>query len=128
MGKIWEYIKLIPKGIQNIPEIVDGIRNNVKLENGTLDEESVEIITGRRLICSVCPYNSINATKAGWYASDRNDVHCTQCGCPINIRTASLDADCGIADYNEKHPNTPLELKWTKQKTDENKDKSTSAD
>jgi hypothetical protein len=116
MGKLAEYIKLIPKGIKNLPQIIEGLTNQIKLEHGTLPEEDVEVIVGRRLICASCPFLSTNATKAGVYASSRNDVHCTMCGCPIEAKTASLESDCGIDDYNKKFPNRPLQLKWTKVK------------
>lgn len=113
MSKLTEYIKLLPKGIKNLPKIIEGLRNQAKIELGTLPEDELEVIIGRRLICSTCPFNSVNATKAGVYASSRDDVHCTMCGCPIDVKTASLLANCGIEDYNLKNKNNPLPLKWT---------------
>lgn len=118
MNKILEYIKLIPAGLANIDKVAEGFINQVKMELGTLPPEEVEIIAGRRLICSQCPLNSANATKAGWYKSDRSDIHCTACGCPVKTRTASLEMGCGIETLNAKpeNLNTPLPLKWDKVK------------
>lgn len=112
MSKLSEYIKLIPNGLKNLDKIIESIANQIKLELGTISDEDKEIIIGRRLICSQCPFNSINATKAGWYASSRTDIHCTQCGCPINTRTASLEANCGLEEHNKQYPDKPILLKW----------------
>lgn len=114
MSAVTEYLKLIPRGIKNIDKIFDGVFNNLKLEYGHLNDEDLKIITIRRLICKECPYMSVNATNGGYYASSRKEEHCIHCGCPINIRTASLEANCGIEVYNEKNSNTPLKLKWEK--------------
>jgi hypothetical protein len=117
MSKLSEYIKLLPRALKNADKIIDGLRNQLKLENGTLPKDQEDVIIGRRLICSQCPFNSTNATAAKWYASSRNDVHCTQCGCPIDIRTASLEANCGIEEYNKQHSDNPILLKWAKIET-----------
>lgn len=112
MSKLSEYIKLLPRAIKNIDKIIDGYRNNIKLENGTLSKEVEDIIIGRRLICSQCPFNSIAATKAGWYGSSREEEHCTQCGCPITTKTAALEANCGLEEFNKQHPNNQIPLQW----------------
>lgn len=112
MSKIKEYLALIPKGIHNIPQIVEALTNQVKIELGTIPQEDLEIIVGRRLICKTCPFMSKNAVKLGVYSTDRDDEHCIHCGCPIVTRTASLDTSCGIEEYNEENPDNPLKLKW----------------
>lgn len=114
MSKLSEYIKLIPAGLKNLPKIIEGVRNNVKLEFGTLSDEKVDVITTRRLICSECPFNSLNATKMGMYKSDRTDKHCTFCGCLVSLKTAALESNCGIEIYNTANPDKPLPLKWEK--------------
>lgn len=114
MSAIAEYIKLLPKGIKNIKKIADGVVNQVKMEFDALPQEEVEIIAGRRLICRQCPYNSINATKLGLYTGDRTDEHCIHCGCPIATKTASLESNCGLEEFNEKHPDNQIPLKWVK--------------
>ena len=116
MSKLTEYIKLLPRAIGNIDKVVEGMINQVKLENGTLPQEDVEAIALRRLICSQCPYMSINATKLGIYKTDRDDPHCMHCGCPIERLTASLTSDCGLEHYNKEHPNDQRPLKWVKTK------------
>jgi len=124
MGKLAEYLKLIPAGLKNLNAVVEGYTNDLKMENGTLPEEDVEVIVMRRLICRDCPFNSINATKLGTYASAREDEHCIMCGCPIKGKTASLISNCGIEAYNGRNPNNQLPLKWErvdKTKTEDGK-------
>lgn len=116
MSKLLEYIKLIPRGIKNLDKVVEGLTNQVRIELGTIPQDDLEIIVGRRLICGECPYLSTNAVKLGLYTTDRTDEHCTHCGCPISTRTASLDSDCGIEVYNKDNPDSPLKLKWEKVK------------
>ena len=48
------------------------------------------------------------------YTTDRDDKHCTICGCPQSKKTASLDSDCGLSIYNEQNQNNIQKLKWTK--------------
>lgn len=116
MSKLTEYLKLIPKGIKNIPQIIEGLSNQIKMEIGTIPKEDEDEIIRRRLICSQCPFLSVNALEAKLYTTDRTDAHCTHCGCPIATRTASLEANCGIEDYNLNNPKTPIPLKWEKVK------------
>lgn len=116
MSKLIEYLKLIPRGIANIDKVVEGLKNQVKIELGIIPEDDLEVIVGRRLICSQCPYMSANAKKMGVYETDRIDEHCTMCGCPLVTRTASLESDCGIEAYNTNHPNNTIPLKWKKVK------------
>lgn len=120
MSAFSEYMKLIPKGIQNADKIVKGIINSTNLEN--LPEEQKDEIIKRRVICQGCPYMSENAKTSpefyellGYnYTTARPDKHCTFCGCPLSFRTASLEKNCGIEDWNEANPTHPLELKWNK--------------
>jgi hypothetical protein len=117
MSKLSEYLKLLPAGFANLDKVIEGVRNELKLELGVLPKEEEEVIIGRRLICSTCPFMSKNAQKAGWYSTKRTEEHCTGCGCPLNIRTASLESNCGLEDYNKQYPTVPpIELKWKKTK------------
>lgn len=84
------------------------------LETDLVSEEDREVIIGRRLICSQCPYNSVNAVKLGIYKTERTDPHCIHCGCNIKYKTAALTEDCGISVYNEEHQDNPMPLKWNK--------------
>lgn len=118
MGKFVEYLKLLPKGLANLDKVVEGIQNQIKMELGVISELDLEIITGRRLICSQCPFMSVNAQRLGIYHSAREDEHCIHCGCPIATRTASLESNCGIEDFNNAHPEEPLTLKWIAIKKD----------
>lgn len=120
MTNYFEYLKLVPRGLKNIDKILEGVVNNVKIKHGTLPEDEQEEIIRRRLICNTCPYFSTNAVVSTEYKevtgehyhTTREDKHCGFCGCPEEIRTASLDANCGIEVWNEQHPDKKLELKW----------------
>ena len=63
MSKFTEILKMIPKGISNPQDIIDGWINDAKLENGELSDEQTELILKRRAICESCPLNSVNAKK-----------------------------------------------------------------
>jgi len=111
MSKLSEYLKLIPKGLPNSIAIIQGIMNNVQLKYDMLPEEEKEEIVRRRVLCTMCPFNSNNAkTSAEYfvltnthYETKREDVHCSLCGCPLDVKTASLYANCGMEDWNETH-------------------------
>lgn len=115
-----EYIKLIPSGIKDADKIVKGIYNSIMLEN--IPTENRDEILKRRVTCEGCPFMSANAKTSEeflaltgqHYKTERFDKHCTFCGCPLGIRTAALDKNCGIEDWNEDNPDVQLELKWTK--------------
>lgn len=122
MSKIGEYLSLIPRGIKNVPQILEAVTNQARMELGVMPKEKQDIIIGRRMLCATCPYMSVNAVngyeiegKIEKYQTDRNDEHCIWCGCPIQTRTASLDSKCGLEVYNiENEANVPL--KWTEEK------------
>ena len=116
MSKLTEYLYLIPEGLKNIGPIVNGLRNQIRMEIGIIPPEHEDEIIRRRLICADCPFMSVNAIKMGTYITSRTDVHCTGCGCPIETRTASLESECGLANYNIQNPNNQIPLKWEKYK------------
>ena len=121
MSKLQEYLNLIPKGIKNIDKVIEGNINAVKLEWGHLPQNEQDEIIRRRIICSSCPFNSTNAKTSEeykelygeHYETERTDLHCSHCGCPISTKSSSLNSDCGITSWNEKHIHQQ-ELKWTK--------------
>lgn len=121
MSYLSETINLIKKGIPNIGKIAEAVKNTIKIELGTIPEEDLEIITARRLICATCPFMSTNATDLGLYSSSFQFEHCIHCGCPIKTRTASLESNCGIEEYNINNPDKPLPLKWHKIEEDDKK-------
>ena len=117
MSKILEYIKLVPKGLANPVNILEGWINDYNFDN--LPKEEVEEILKRRAICEQCPFNSLNAKTSKeyfdvfqkHYETERDDLHCSVCACPIKTKTASLDSECGLsADDKTKD----LQLKWNK--------------
>lgn len=115
MSIIKEYLELIPKGIKNIDKVIEGVKNQVKIELGNIPEEHLSVITARRIICDNCPYLSTNAIKLGIHKTDRVDEHCIMCGCNKLLKTASLESTCGIEVYNhDKEEKDKLTLKWNK--------------
>lgn len=122
MSAITEYLKLIPKAIQNPTNIIQGVINSVKLSHGDLPEDEQSEIIRRRLICDNCPFLSSNAVSnpALNYKTDRFDEHCILCGCNKDLKTAALDEECGISHYNDDNPNNPMPLKWEKYKKPNN--------
>lgn len=122
MSRLSEYLALVPRGIKNLPQILEAVTNQVKMEMGSLPKEKQDIIVGRRLICATCPYMSRNAVKGyeingktDVYKTDRDDDHCIWCGCPIASRTASLEMNCGIQNYNFENK-ADIPLKWKEEK------------
>ena len=122
MSKLSEYLSLIPRGIKNVPQILEAVSNQTKMEFGMLSKDRQDIIIGRRMICATCPYMSENAKKGfvienrerELYKTDRQDEHCIWCGCPVSTRTASLESRCGIEIYNEEY-GAQVPLKWDKE-------------
>lgn len=120
MSKLTEYLSLLPKGLPNADKVLESLWNNIQLSFDTLPEDEKEEILRRRLICQSCPLNNINAKtseeyKALYgknYTKKRQDLHCSICSCPIDSKTASLNSDCGLENYNAKHPYNKQELKW----------------
>jgi hypothetical protein len=120
MSKLTEYLKLLPKGIKNLDKIVKGVYNNANLSKLPLDQQEEIII--RRSICEQCPFLNRNAKTSEEYkslfgvnySSERTDDHCSICGCPKDIRTAALDKNCGLEDWNDDNPDNQQELKWKK--------------
>ena len=121
MSKFTEYLALIPKGIPNAPAIVEGIMNLVEFNCKKLPKKEREVIIQRRIICETCPFFSKNVSKSPEYKNitgkeyntQRADKHCCFCGCPIDVRTASLSSNCGIESWNKYNPDKTLPLKWT---------------
>jgi len=112
MSLLSEYLHLIPKALGKPDLVLQGWINDIKLNNGDLPQDQVEEIAKRRIICSSCPFMSLNAKELGTYTGKREDKHCIWCGCPINKLTASLSDNCGIEEWNNDNPEEPMELKW----------------
>lgn len=120
MSKFTEILKMIPKGISNPQDIIDGWVNDAKLENGDLSDEQTELILKRRAICEACPFNSSNArTSLEYkelygknYTTSLNSLHCAICSCNVKKKSACLHCSCGLSEYNLNNPTNKQELKW----------------
>lgn len=122
MSQIAEYIKLLPRAIPNADKILKAIITDVQYRNGKLSEDKKAELVRRRVICTGCPFMSLNAKTSEEYfnlvginyKTLRKEEHCSFCGCGINKRTASFDSNCGIETWNEENPDKQIPLKWTK--------------
>ena len=63
MSRFTEYLKLIPEGIPNGLSIIKALANDIRMENNSLEQDKVDIILKRRLICKSCPLMSLNVLK-----------------------------------------------------------------
>ena len=120
--KLFEYIDLMKRGIENYDKVAEGVINQVKLKFHKLPKDEQEEIAKRKLICRQCPFYSLNAKKDGSeykklmgedfkYDSVRFN-YCGICGCPEDTRTASFSSECGLSHYNDLYPENKQELKW----------------
>ena len=120
MSKLTEYLKLIPKGLGNPTQVLEGWINAYKLDNNQLSDKDIEKIISRRVICETCPLNSINAKTSKEYKelygenykSSVDYLHCSICSCFISKKTACLTCHCGLEEYNNENPDNFQNLKW----------------
>ena len=121
MNLFKEYLSISKKGLRNADKILHGLTNKVAYRFRLLSDEKKEVISTRMDICLGCPYNSINARisqeyeqlTGKHYDTSRPELHCSLCGCILELKTSSLSSDCGIVDWNEDNPEKQLEPKWT---------------
>lgn len=122
MNPFKEYLALTKKGLKNIDNVLEGIRNDISNKFKLLSKEKQQVIAERMDICINCPYNSKNAIDSAQYKfvtgehyeTSRPELHCAFCGCTIAFKVSSLNSNCGIETWNEENPTNTLPLKWTK--------------
>lgn len=120
MGRLQDIVKTISKGLQHPEHVLEGIVNDIKLENGSLSENEVNLILKRRVICEECPLNSFKAKTSQeyfelygkHYESTIDSLHCSICSCLITKKTACISCHCGLTEYNDKNPDNFQNLKW----------------
>jgi len=103
INSLVHYASQLPKALSHPKPIIEGLINEIKMEEGILKDEEVEEIVKRRLICNDCEELKSNSSTK-W---------CGLCGCNIKLKTACLGCQCGAFDYNKKHPLSPKPIKWT---------------
>lgn len=113
MSRLSEYVKMVGQGLKDPEAVIRGWINDAKLQRGDLPEDEEAEILRRRAICETCPYMSRNAMEAGIYYTKRPDDHCILCSCPIKKKTADLESNCGIEEFNKQNKRKQKELKWT---------------
>lgn len=110
MGRLKDYINMAKEGLKNPTNVIEGNVNGLLDKFGLLDEETKTVADKRYEICHTCPFNSINATKVGFYKVDRVDEHCSLCLCPIKAKVMSMESQCGLdrlaETFNENNVKT----------------------
>lgn len=116
MNSISDYLKLVKAGIQNGDKIISALAVAAQVKNGRISAEALAEILRRKDICSSCPFNSKNVTdKSLLNPAVTFKEYCVHCLCRLggnNSKEYCLKCTCGISEYNKKHPETPMELKW----------------
>ena len=63
--------------------------------NSIFVKESIEKVHDQRLdICMRCPYNSLTMKEKSGYKTFRPDLHCTICGCNLDMKTRCMACEC----------------------------------
>jgi hypothetical protein len=79
----------------DVKGILQGIYNKVYVKKW------IEEVSKERLeICAACDLNSEKAKKKG-YVTHRPDIHCTDCGCNLELKTRCMDCACPIKKWEE---------------------------
>jgi len=123
MSRYLEYAKLALRGFKDIDKIAESVLTQVKSAYGNLPQEEQEEIAKRKLICSTCPFFSLNLINSDKeyqklynepfdFNGREGEKYCGICGCPEEMRVSSLSSNCGLEYYNEEHPENIQELKW----------------
>ena len=113
---VGEYLKAVKLGIQNGDKIIEALAVAAQAKSGEINEEALAEILRRKDICAGCPFFSKNAKEAKTYNSSLPYEHCILCYCRVGYNDSKeycLSCNCGATAWNEKNPNTPIEVKWT---------------
>lgn len=73
----------------DIRGILEGVKNSIFLK-----EEIERVAEHRTEICKGCDFYSENVRKKE--KMFRKDIHCTNCGCNIHLKTRALIAQCPL--------------------------------
>jgi hypothetical protein len=100
-------MSLIKKAWENKKQIAEGVANVI------FHKTELASVTAQRLsLCKTCSFYSVNAQSNG-YKTMRPDIHCTSCGCNLELKTSCISCSCPLdppvwTAINE-HPNTNKE-------------------
>lgn len=97
MSMFGEYLVAVRKGLENLPNVIEGNKNFYLDAFGVLPEDQKQEADRRYAICKTCPFNSINAKGIGFYPTNRIDEHCSVCKCPIEKKVMSFNEQCGLS-------------------------------
>jgi hypothetical protein len=86
--------------MSKIDQIIEGWRNKI-IPPEHLKDIIDKVSNERMEICIKCPLCSINVNSA--LTKIRPDVHCTDCGCTLSIKTACLSCECPKEKWLAKH-------------------------
>lgn len=114
MGLLNDKLHMIKKGMNNLSNVIEGNINYYKDYFGALPENQKQEAERRYSICSTCPFNSLNATRIGFYETSRIDEHCSVCSCPIEKKVMSFNERCGLSYATElkDEKNNPILYGW----------------
>ena len=101
MGKFNEYLIMVHKGLQNLPNVVEANINYYKNAFGALPQDEKDEAERRYNICLGCPFMSERAKAANFYPTERTDQHCSVCKCPIEKKVMSFNERCGLSLLTE---------------------------
>ena len=96
MGMFKEYLTMAAKGMNNIPNVLQGNFNRIKDALGMLPPDQQIEAERRYQICKGCPFHSHNAINANFYESSRLEEHCSVCKCPIESKVMAFGDACGL--------------------------------
>ena len=99
-GLFKEYLTMAANGAKNFSNVVEGNFNLLKDRLNLLPQDQQDEADRRFSICNDCPFNSVNAVKNGWYETQRIDLHCSICSCPLEAKVLAFDDKCGMSNLS----------------------------
>lgn len=116
MSKLLDYLKVVKAGIENGDKVIESIWIASQVRNKHASPEAVAEIMMRKEICAKCPFNSKNAVANKTYTTNLDYDHCIFCLCKVGSEDGGkeycLSCKCGISEFNKKHPDKEMPLKW----------------
>jgi hypothetical protein len=109
MSKFKEFFNMREKIWKNLPNIAEGFYNAFLDDLDVLPEEKKKEAEHRIETCTGCKYMSYNAKAQGLSTTEREDPHCTICGCLMKKKAFSFSEECPLNQVVVKD-NIPYQL------------------
>jgi hydrogenase maturation factor HypF (carbamoyltransferase family) len=81
--------------MNKVKQIAEGYKNHF-IPKDSLKDLIEQTSQSRLVICNLCEENSNNKKD---YNSIRPDMHCTNCGCTLLIKTKCLTCECPLKKW-----------------------------